>query len=83
MNDIDAHEILIEAGLELHESRKYSEALTCFQEAAKQSPHCVAAQYNLANTHGGESKIDVPLRHSATSVFFALNPLHELIKLRT
>ena len=50
MRQIDEHERLIDSGLALHESRKYSDALPYFQQAFEQTPNCVAARYNLANT---------------------------------
>ena len=50
MNASDEHEELIELGLALHEARDYTAALSIFQRAIKETPECVAAQYNIANT---------------------------------
>jgi tetratricopeptide (TPR) repeat protein len=50
MDETEQHEHLIEAGLELHESRRYAEALPYFERSFASTPNCVAAKYNLANT---------------------------------
>jgi tetratricopeptide (TPR) repeat protein len=44
------HRSLLESGLKLHESRRYSRAVTVFERAAAATPQCAVAQYNLANT---------------------------------
>ncbi len=44
------HFTLIEKGLELHESFKYSKALPFFAKALKSHPKCPACIYNYANT---------------------------------
>jgi tetratricopeptide (TPR) repeat protein len=50
MNDPDRHERLIETALSLHEARDYAAALPVFQQALQETPECVSAQYNVANT---------------------------------
>ena len=50
MSDSDQHERLIDSGLALHEARDYSSALPVFQQALLETPECVSAQYNVANT---------------------------------
>ena len=50
MSDSGQHERLIDSGLALHEARDYSSALPVFQQALLETPECVSAQYNVANT---------------------------------
>ena len=50
MLDPDRHEQLITSALALHEARDYAAALPKFQQALRETPECVTAQYNVANT---------------------------------
>jgi len=46
----DDHIHLVDRGLELHEARKYDEAISVFRVAEQMSPRCPVVAYNLANT---------------------------------
>jgi len=44
------HEVMVKAGLKLHEARQYSRALQYFNKASRLAPDCPVAAYNRANT---------------------------------
>lgn len=44
------HFTLVRRGLELHEARKYTQALPYFEQACILAPRCATASYNRANT---------------------------------
>ena len=44
------HFTLVRRGLELHEARKYAQALPYFERACGLAPRCATAGYNRANT---------------------------------
>jgi tetratricopeptide (TPR) repeat protein len=83
MIDPDQHDQLIESGLALHEARDYAAALCVFQQALRETPECVSAQYNVANTlnmlerHGEAASVLTNLLATSDEIFLSGCPLGE------